>query len=149
VEAGRTAFAEQQYGRAELHFRRAIAAVPAEPLAHFLLAQALVALGRYHQAVEAITAGLALRPDWPTVRFRPLALYGTHVADYSEHLATLEAALRRHPNDPVLLFLSGYVLWFDGRRDEAGPLLRRALRFGGPAADIDRFLRALPPAPVI
>jgi tetratricopeptide (TPR) repeat protein len=146
---GREAFVAFEYGRAAMRFRRAALLRPREALPHFLLAQTLLALGKYHEARDAIHAGLALRPDWPNARFQPLELYGPHVADYPDHLATLEATLLRHPNDPVLLFLYAYQLWFDGRKDEAGPLFRRALPGAADPAVIDRFLRALPPAPVL
>jgi hypothetical protein len=46
-----------------------------------------------------------------------------------------------------LLFLSAYHLWFDGRKEEAGPLFRRAMRGAADPGVIERFLRALPAAP--
>jgi hypothetical protein len=147
LDLGREAFARREYGRAVLRFRQASRVAPRQPMAHFLLAQALLALGKYHAASDAIHAGMALKPDWPRTPFQPLELYGANVAEYSEHLATLEATLRRHPNDPVLLFLVAYQLWFDGRKEEARPLLRRALKGAADADVIDAFLRALPPGP--
>jgi ATP-binding cassette subfamily F protein 3 len=44
-----------------------------------------------------------------------------------------------------LLFLYAYQLWFDGRKEEAGPLFRRALERGADPDVIDRFLCAGPP----
>jgi hypothetical protein len=149
VRLGRAAFARGEYGRAVLRFRQANRVQPKEPPAYFLLGQALFALGKYHEAVDAIRAGLALRPDWPRVAFRPLQLYGENVAEYPEHLRTLEGVLGKHPNDPVLLFLYAYQLWFDGRKDESAPLFRRALRGAADPEAVRRFLRALPPAPVM
>ena len=122
---------------------------PREALPHFLLAQTLLALGKYHEARDAIHAGMALRPDWPNARFQPLELYGPHVADYPDHLATLEATLHRHPNDPVLLFLYAYQLWFDGRKDEARVLFLRARPRAADRGIIDRFLRTPPAAPAV
>ena len=43
-----------------------------------------------------------------------------------------------------MLFLRGYALWFDGRKEEARPLLHRALPRAANRTAIDRFLRALP-----
>ncbi len=146
---GQAAFADAEYGRAAERFRQAALIAPAEPLAHFLLAQALLALGKYHDAVLTIHAGLAYQPDWPAFRFRPLELYGANVADYSDHLRHLEEALRRQPDDPTLLFLQAYQLWWDGRRDEAREVFSRARRAGANAADIDRFLHFLPAGRVL
>jgi hypothetical protein len=146
MDVGQEAFTAQELGRAVLRFKQAIQLAPREPMAHFLLAQALMALGKYHAAYDAIQAGMELRPDWPTAAFRPLDLYGANVADYPEHLAALEAALERHPGDPILLFLNAYSLWFDGRQEDATPLFHRARKKTADAETIDRFLRALPPA---
>ena len=71
------------------------------------------------------------------------------MADYPEHLRTLEGVLARHPDDPVLLFLYAYQLWFDGRKDEARVLFLRARPRAADRGVIDRFLRALPAAPVV
>lgn len=141
---GREAFRAGEYGRAAQRFRQAARLAPDEARPNFLLAQALLAQGKYHEARDAVLAGLRRDPAWPKGRFRPLDLYGDNVADYAEHLRTLERVLTRHPGDPVLLFLSGYQLWFDGRRDEAATRFRRALPRSADRDAIDRFLRALP-----
>ncbi len=147
VQAGRAAFLAQQYGRAGQRFRQATRLLPDEAEPYFLLAQALLAQGKYHDAHDAARDGLLHRPDWPTGRFRPLALYGPNVRDYSSLLRGTLQALARHPDDPELLFLRAYVLWFDGRKEEARPLLRKALPLSADRDLIDRFLRALPDSP--
>ena len=45
-----------------------------------------------------------------------------------------------------LLFLLGYELWFDGKRDDATVLLRRAASLALDTTIIDRFLVAAAPA---
>lgn len=148
IALGKQAFALQEYGKAVQRFRQATKVAPNLPQGHFLLAQAQVALGKYHEAVDAIHAGMALQPDWPMTRFRPVELYAGNVGDYADHLRRLEIVVEAHPRDPVLLFLYAYLLWFDGRRDEARRLFQRALP-GAAAPDvIQRFLRA-PAAPAI
>jgi Tetratricopeptide repeat len=142
---GRQAFAAGEYGRAAHRFRLAVAALPEEAMGHFLLAQALYALGKYDESVAEVLAGLRLRPDWPLTRFRPLELYGDNVADYADHLRRLDDALARQPDDPVLLFLYAYQLWFDGRQEEAAPLFERAARLGFDKGPVERFLDARPP----
>jgi hypothetical protein len=148
VALGKTAFADQHYGLAAERFNQASQLKLNDALPHFLHAQALLALGKYLDAVDAINSGMVLQPDWPLKRFQPLELYGQHVAAYPEHLRRLEDVLAKHPNDAALLFLSAYQLWFDGRKDEARVLFQRA-RPGVPDPSIvDRFLQAKPAAPV-
>jgi hypothetical protein len=144
VGEGREAFALEEYGRSALRLGRAARLLPAEPLPSFLLAQALMAQGKYHQAHDAVLAGLARRPDWPNSGFRPLELYGDGLVAYTEHLRALEEAVGRHPLDPVLLFLYGYALWFDGRPDEAAVYFRQALPRAADRKAIELFLLALP-----
>jgi hypothetical protein len=147
LRLGREAFAAREYGRAALRFGQAAAADPTMSLAPFLLAQAQLALGKYDEAVDAIHAGLRLQPDWPTAGFRPVELYERHVADLPLHLRRLEEARERHPDDPVLLFLSAYQLWLDGRREEARPLFERAAQKAAGPSFAERFLLAAPAGP--
>jgi Flp pilus assembly protein TadD len=149
IDFARNAFAAGEYGRAAHAFRQASNVVPKDPFAHFLLAQALFALGKYADAVSAIHAGLELQPDWPKVRFRPIELYGPNVAEYAEHLRRLDEVVRQRPSDPILLFLYAYELWFDGRQEEARQFFQRAQPKAVHPGDIERFLRALPEAPVL
>jgi len=146
---GKDAFAAGEYGRAAQRFRQATRVDPTNARAQFLLAQAEVALGKYDQAVEAIQAGLQLEPAWPMAKFRPVMLYDGNVADWPAHLQRLEDALTRHPDDPVLLFLNAYELWFDGRQDEARALFQRAAAVAPDKSLSERFLLARPDKPAI
>ena len=143
VRLGQEAFQAEEYGRSAQRFRQATVLQPDVGQAYFLLAQSLIAMGKYHEAYDAIVAGLERKPDWPTSGFRPVEMYEVQ-AEYPEHLRTLEEALARHPRDPELLFVAGYALWFDGRRDEAGRLFQRALARAKDRGPIERFLAALP-----
>jgi Tetratricopeptide repeat len=145
IHLGKEAFADTDYGLAAQRFRQATVVLPNDSQSQFLLAQALFALGKFQDAVDAIDLGMAIEPNWPALNFRPLELYGTHVAFYPDHLGRLEDVAKRFPNDPVVLFLLGYELWFDGRKDEARDQFRAALPAGADPIVIDRFLRALPP----
>jgi tetratricopeptide (TPR) repeat protein len=126
VETGREAFATGQYGRALELFRKAAEITPNEPSAHYLIAQAQFALGKYREAVTAIGAGMALRADWPEARFSSRDLYGDRPETFDQHLADLRRAAEAFPNDPTLLFLLGHQLWFDGKLIEAKPLIGKA-----------------------
>ena len=125
IRLGKASFEAEEYGRAAQRFREANRLRPDEPLPYFLLAQSLIALGKYHDALDATLAGMARRPDWPAERFRPIDLYGGNVAEYPEHLLRLDTALKKHPGDAVLSFLNGYQVWFAGRREAAVPLFRQ------------------------
>jgi hypothetical protein len=141
VDLGKDAFAAGEYGRAAFRFQKAADLAPDQALPHFLLFQSLVALGKYRDAVSAIHAGLALDPTWPATGARLAALYGPAKNELVSHLQQLSATGAAHPDDPVLLFLQGVVLWFDGRRDEARPLFEKAAPRVPDRRDIDRFLQ--------
>ncbi len=142
IGLGRDAFANLEYGRATDRFRQAAVVAPNRPTPWLLLAQTLFAQGKYHDAVDAVNAGVALQPDWPNAHFQPLELYGPHPADYADQLRALRDALDRRPGDPDLLFLDAYALWFDGRKDEARPLFQKALPGAADPGVVLRFLRA-------
>jgi hypothetical protein len=89
--------------------------------------------------VASIAAGIELRRDWPMSRFDPRLLYMGNAATFDFHLRNLRAALDASPDDPRLLFLLGVELWFDGKRDEAKPLLDKAARLTGDPAPISVF----------
>ena len=76
-----------------------------------------------------------------------MTLYGDNVTDLPEHLQALEDALGRQPDDPALLFLFAYELWFDGRRDEARQLFERTAVFDPKNSFSERFLLARPDRP--
>jgi tetratricopeptide (TPR) repeat protein len=149
VALGREAFAMGAYGRAAHRFRLAVDALPASGEGHFLLAQALLVLAKYDDAFDAITQGLKRRPDWPRSGFRPVGLFGDLVADYADEMDRLDALLEWHPNDPVLVFLRGYQLWFDGRQDEARAWFRRAAQLLPDPAPAERFLQGEPTPRVV
>jgi hypothetical protein len=147
---GLAAFTAQAYGLAALRFRQASAADPKGARAHFLLAQAQFALGKYPAAVESIHTGMRLHKNWPRAPFQPrLDLYGGIEPDFAEHLQRLEGALKQAPKQPDLLFLLAYQLWFDGRRDEAVALFRQARALTPDPAFIDQFLAAAAPKQVV
>ncbi len=148
IGLGRDAFANLEYGRAADRFRQAAAVAPNRAPPWFLLAETLFAQGKYHDAVDAVQAGMALQPDWPNAHFQPLELYGPHPADYADQLQALRDALDRRPGDPDLLFLDAYALWFDGRKDEARPLFEKALPGAVDPGMVLRFFAPRPDLPL-
>ncbi len=146
TKEGRQAFARGEYGRAAELFRRAIAVAPKLADAYFLLAQAQLAAGKYHDAVANIHRGLDLQPDWPAEGPPLRDLYAGRPAELAEHLRDLEESAADRPDDPALTFLRAYVRWFDGRRDEARALFRQVRDRVARPDVIDRFLGAAPGA---
>jgi hypothetical protein len=142
IEIGKNAFADGEYGRSAFRFQKAADLMPDQALPQFLLAQASFALGKYRDAVSAVHAGMALDPTWPVTGARFAALYGPDNNELALHLKQLAAARAAHPDDSVLLFLQGVVLWFDGRQDDARPLFEKAAPRVPDRRDIDRFLQS-------
>ena len=139
AEAGRKAFAGGQYGRALELFRRAATITPNEPSAHYLISQALFALGKYRESVAAIATGMALRADWSEARFVARDLYGRKPEAFDDQLQSLRQAVDQFPADATLLFLLGHQLWFDGKREEAKALISKARMFGKDATPAEAF----------
>jgi hypothetical protein len=142
IDLGKEVFAIGEYGRAVFRFQKAADLTPDQAMPHFLLAQSLLALGKYRDAVAAIHAGMALDPTWPATGARFAALYGPDNNELALHLQQLAAARAAQPDDPVLLFLQAVALWFDGRQDDARLLFERAAPRVPDRRDIDRFLQS-------
>ncbi|HKB00988.1 MAG TPA: hypothetical protein VKD90_02160 [Gemmataceae bacterium] len=126
AEAGRKAFADGQYGRALELFRKAAETIPGEPSAYYLVSQAQFALGKYRESVTSIAAGMVLRANWSEARFNSRDLYWKNPESFDDHLKALRQAVAAYSNDPALTFLLGHQLWFDGKQDEARPLIQKA-----------------------
>jgi hypothetical protein len=130
AESGSKAFANGQYGRALELFRKAAEITPNEPSTHYLVSQALFALGKYREAVASIAAGIKLRGDWSDARFKSRDLYWKKAEVFDDHLKALRQAVAEFPQDATLLFLLVHQLWFDGKHDEARKLIEKARAIG-------------------
>jgi hypothetical protein len=149
AELGRRAFRAGEYGTALWRFRQASEVDPTHARAFFLMAQAQIAVGQFHATLAPLQEGLNLQPDWPTSDFRPrLELYGDNVEDWLESRRRLDDALKRKPDDAVLLFLRGYVAWFDGQRPQAVEWFMKARAVTADPRYIDLFLKHAP-APAV
>ncbi len=143
IRQGNEFFAEGHYLQAAKRYEQAAAAGPFEPMPYFHLAQAQLAQGKYAEAVLAIQRGMRIKPNWPEAPFQPKALYGERGGEYQQHLAHLADVVGKNMNDDSLLFLLGYQLWFDERRDEAMVLFQRAALLAFDTTFVDRFIKAL------
>jgi|SRR5262245_25969588 len=140
TETGSRAFADGQFGRAHELFRKAAEITPNEPSAHFLVAQAQFARGKFREAVAAIEKGITLRGDWSEARFHPRDLYRKKPAEFDDHLDVLRQAVATHPDDSWLLFLLGHQLWFDGQLTEARGLISKSRAIGKGQTPADAFV---------
>ena len=119
IEMGIAAFQDGEFNIAILRFRQAAETQPPGPRAIFLQAQATIAVGKFHEAVELLQKELARQPDWPMSGFRPKAeLYGDPEA-WNAQRERLLIAQKLHPKNANFPFLLGYLSWFDGERDVA------------------------------
>ena len=143
IKLGLAAFAQNAFGTAASRFSRAIELHPATPEPHFLLAQAMFARGDYRDALAAIVTGLRHDPARPSRRFPLRELY-SDPGLFVGQLADLRATLNRLPNDSALAFLYGYMVWFDGDRQEARRWLEHALRLTDDPEPIRLFLQVAP-----
>jgi hypothetical protein len=141
LQEGKDNFRAQDYGLAAQRFRQAARLDPKNARARFYLAQALMAQQKYAAAVAAIQEGLDLDPQWPRRPFRPrFDLYRGLEAVYTHHLQQLQQTLAQHPEEPTLLFLWAYQLWFDDRQAEARPWFQKARQRVADTTHIDLFL---------
>jgi hypothetical protein len=117
--------------------------MPNLPQAWFLLSQAEFASGNYRQAVASIQTGMKLDKSWPTLPFEPRKeVYKGREADYDEHFNRLANAAGINQAQPILLFLVGHQLWFDGQRQDAMAIFQRARPLDNNVTFIDIFLAA-------
>lgn len=139
--AGNQALAAGQNTAALKRYEAAAQAQPLDAAPLFHQAQAHLALGQYGKAATAVQRGLKWRPDWPLADFSPRAIYGDRTSAFDQNLAQLAQAIERNPNDDSLLFLLGYELWFDGKKDQARTVFKRAASLASDRTAIDRFLK--------
>ena len=93
------------------------------------LGSALVAQGRYAEAIPQLKEALRLRPDmWPT--HNPLGFALLNVNQPEEALFHFQELLKRRPDDGDALMNSANLLGQLGRHQEAIECFQKALRLG-------------------
>jgi tetratricopeptide (TPR) repeat protein len=128
IALGKTYCEDQRYADAESCFRRAIARAPAVAAGHFLLAQAVEALGRREEAAASYERAIQLDGLQIDAMIRLAALRRE-----SRQLARAENLLCRalmvRPADPQVLNSLGVVLLGTGAPDEALDCFDDAIQF--------------------
>ncbi|MFO0948900.1 MAG: tetratricopeptide repeat protein [Planctomycetota bacterium] len=127
VTGGTRLFNAGSYHRAADQFRLAIKQVGDDPTPHFYLAQSLFAMGKYHEAAQAIKDGLKLNPEWLEVDFDMKSMYG-NAGDLLTQLRDLGKDLKANPLDRNALFLLGFELFVTGEKERAKIILEQAAR---------------------
>ncbi|WP_428266491.1 tetratricopeptide repeat protein [Haliangium sp.] len=120
---------EHRFAQARDKARAALSKDPRDTGAHLLLSDALVELGAYDEAAEALQAAMDLEPDLRSYS-RTAYLRWLH-GDNEGAIEAMDAALQfagtaAEPRAWCLVEL-GWLLWHDGRIDAADAVVTRAL----------------------
>ena len=96
-----------------------------------------------HEAVQLLHEGLLHLPKWPDSGYRPkVELYGNQDDVWKQHRDRLEGAQREQPKNADLLFLLGYLAWFDGERVTAVGYFQQSRALAAETRWADLFLKA-------
>jgi tetratricopeptide (TPR) repeat protein len=125
IAAGDTLFGKQQYAQALESYKQAARAAPDLADSHFRQMVALVALGRYETAVDAVKNGMRISKDTINGQFRVSAMYGDNLMARAAHLEAL-AKLTAERRTSDLYFLAGVMLFFDDPPQRSAPFFEQA-----------------------
>jgi hypothetical protein len=125
IAAGDTLFAKQQFAQALEAYRQAARAAPDLADSHFRQMVALVALGRYETAVDAVKNGMRVSKDTINGQFRIPAMYGDNQIARTAHLEALAKVTTDRPTSD-LYFLTGVMLFFDNPPQRSAPFFEQA-----------------------
>ncbi len=143
VDFGSQAFRAGEFALALRHFRDAADIEPNLARAWFLQAHAAIAMGRLHDAVQQIEAGLKRNPNFHLNGFRPkVELYADQLALWAEHLDMVTKANRLNPKNADALFLLGYLAWYEGDREAAIRFFQQARPLVAEQRFVDLFLNS-------
>jgi tetratricopeptide (TPR) repeat protein len=142
VLEGDTHFREGRYQDAADAYLQALTHVPADGSIHFVLSDALFALGDYHYAAYVIRKGLELEPDLARSDVDKRTFYG-NPADFAKHLASLRDYISDHAFDAAAHLVLGYNLLFSADHSGAENALRRALDLNPGETAAKTFLDAI------
>jgi hypothetical protein len=137
-------FGKQKYLPAVERYKTAAQIAPDVAEVYFRQAYALVALGKYGEAVKAFRRGLGIRSQWHDSTFRLNQLYGDGQVAKISHLENLAKVVETNPLDADLLVVLGIELFFDGQHERSELFFARAAQLG---ANEDRLLDDFIPQP--
>jgi tetratricopeptide (TPR) repeat protein len=127
LDEGRELARDGQMAEAAEAFEDAVYADPESAEAHFLLARALLELGRTYPALDELRAAERLRPDHGPQRVM-MGQVNTHLGRLEEAEEVLQEAVTRWPDDPRAHFALGVLRMRQDRLNDAELSLIRAAR---------------------
>jgi hypothetical protein len=148
IAGGDNFFAKQQYAQALDAYKQASRAAPDLADSHFRQMVALVALGRYEAAIDAVKTGMRVGRNTVNGEFQIPAMYGDNLVARTAHIDELARLTAERPSSD-LFFLTGVMLFFDNPPQRSAPFFERAAELA--AADrwhIDVFREVLKRLPV-
>lgn len=125
MRRGKEAFRQADYGVAARQFILAAKLNQGDAAARLHAVHAMVALGRYEEAVPALRRAVQLQPRLVYLPLDIRSEYGP-ASDFDVHLSRLAKAAEAEPGDANLCLLLGYYYFFSARPGEAEALLKRA-----------------------
>lgn len=127
LDRGHTLFRRGKYREAADAYKEAILIDESSGLPLIFFGQALLACGDYTFAAKAIRRGLGLVKNIEslTPTFKELFDSSASYERCRENLSTIHLL---DPDDPVAAFLMGWVLYWEGDRENAVSLIRDVLR---------------------
>lgn len=142
VALGDFYFREERFQEAAESYLRALAYAPDDAAIHFVLADALFAIGDYHYAAFMIGKGLRLDPELATAEADKREFY-ENVERFEEHVATLRRYTTDKPYDAAAHLVLGYNLRFSVQPEEAQKVFQRVLEIDPANESAQLFLEAL------
>lgn len=139
-------FKQARYEEAAESYVRALAYVPDDGAAHFIVADALFASGDYHYAAYMIRKALDLDPGLANAEADKRAFYGDP-KQFDDQLAKLGKYCDEKRYDAAAHLVLGYNLRFSGQKLEAARAFRRVLEIEPGDTAARAFLSALAGGP--
>lgn len=142
VSLGDFYFKEERFQEAAESYLRALAYAPEDATIHFVLADALFAVGDYHYAAFMISKGTRLDPALASSDADKRTFY-TNVETFEKQLQTLTDYVADKPYDGAAQLVLGYNLRFSGQPEPAEKAFRRVLEIEPSNETAATFLAAM------
>jgi len=126
VSLGDFYFKEGRFQEAAESYLRVLAYAPEDASIHFVVADALFAVGDYHYAAYMIGKGLRFDPELAHVDVDKRSYY-SDPATFEAQMKTLRAYVAEKPYDAAAHIVLAYNLNFSGARDEAALIFQHVM----------------------